>query len=106
GTPVLEIVIRGTIVYLVLFMLFRFIVKRQTGGLGISDLLVIVLIADAVQNAMAGEYKSITDGLILAGTIIFWNVTLDWLAFHFPAVRRYISPPPLLLVKNGRAIRQ
>jgi len=50
--------------------LLRF-VRRQVGSLSVNDLLVLVLIADAAQNAMAGEYKSVPDGIVLVGTIIF-----------------------------------
>jgi uncharacterized membrane protein YcaP (DUF421 family) len=57
----IEIFLRGTIVYLFLFFVLR-ISRRQAATLGISDLLVIVLIADAAQNAMASDYKSISEG--------------------------------------------
>ena len=68
-TPVLELIIRGSVIYLVLFALLRVILKRQSGTLGLTDLLVIVLIADAAQNAVANEYRSITEGLVLVTTI-------------------------------------
>jgi uncharacterized membrane protein YcaP (DUF421 family) len=72
-----------------------------------SDLLVIVLIADAAQNAMAGDYNTITDGLFLVGTIIFWSYTLDWLGYHFPhTLGRILHPAPLLVVRNGRMLRK
>jgi uncharacterized membrane protein YcaP (DUF421 family) len=96
-----EIVLRGTIVYLFIFIVFR-VLRRGAGAIGISDLLVVVLIADAAQNAMANEYKSITEGLILVATIVFWDYFLDWLAYRLPAVKRLIHPAPLLLIKNGR----
>ena len=69
-TPALEIIVRGSVMYLALFAMLRFILRRETGSLGITDLLVIVLIADAAQNGMAGNYTSITDGLLLVITII------------------------------------
>lgn len=50
-TPLLEIFLRGSIVYLALFFLLRVVLKRESGTLGITDLLVVVLIADAAQNA-------------------------------------------------------
>jgi uncharacterized membrane protein YcaP (DUF421 family) len=103
-TPVLEIVIRGTIVYLALFLLLRVTGKRQTGGMGVSDLLVIVLIADAAQNAMAGQYNSVSDGIVLVATIIFWAYALDWLGYHVPFVQRFVHPMPLLLIENGRTL--
>ena len=48
-----EMVIRGTLMYLGIFLIFRFIVGRQSSSIGIADLLVIVIIADAAQNAFA-----------------------------------------------------
>lgn len=104
--PLLEIFIRGSIIYLSLFFLLRVILKRQAGTVGISDLLVIVLIADAAQNGMAGDYKSVPDGIALVVTLIFWNYALEWLGFHFPAFDKVISPSPIMLIKNGRMIRK
>lgn len=104
-TSLLEIVLRGTIVYLVLFFLLRVILKRQSGEVGVTDLLVIVLIADAAQNAMADDYQSVSDGVLLVATIVFWSYTLDWLGYRFPWLNRLIYPPPILLVRNGRLLR-
>jgi uncharacterized membrane protein YcaP (DUF421 family) len=96
-----EIVVRGTLVYLFLFVVLR-VLRRDAGAIGISDLLVVVIIADAAQNAMASEYKSVTDGIILVLTIAFWDYFLDWLGYRFPIVRRLLRPRALLLVKDGR----
>ncbi|HEX8151223.1 MAG TPA: YetF domain-containing protein [Pyrinomonadaceae bacterium] len=100
-----EIVLRGTLVYLLLFFVLR-VLRREAGALGISDLLVVVLIADAAQNAMSSEYKSVTEGAVLVGTIIAWDYSLDWLGYRFPAVGRLLRPAPLPLVRDGRALRQ
>lgn len=104
-TDPLEIFVRGTVTYLFLFVLLR-VAKRQAGALGISDLLVIVLVADAAQNAMAGEYTSVTDGLLLVVTIAFWAYAIDWIGYHIPAVERLILPAPLLLVEDGEIHRR
>ncbi len=100
-----EIVLRGTLVYLLLFLLMR-VLRREAGALGISDLLVVVIIADASQNAMSSEYKSVTEGAVLVGTIIFWDYSLDWLGYRFPALGRLLRPAPLTLVKDGSALRR
>jgi uncharacterized membrane protein YcaP (DUF421 family) len=102
--PIPAIIVRGTITYIMLFLILRFLLKRQSGVIGIADLLVIVLIADAAQNAMAHEYKSITEGAILVLTIVFWNYAIDWIGFRFPAFQRLIRPPPLLLIKDGKML--
>jgi uncharacterized membrane protein YcaP (DUF421 family) len=104
--PLLEIILRGSLTYIVLFVLLRVVLKRQTGSLGMTDLLLITLIADASQNAMAGEYKSFPAGIILVSTIIFWSYALDWLSFKFDWFSRLIEPAPLLLIKDGKLLRR
>jgi uncharacterized membrane protein YcaP (DUF421 family) len=106
STPLLEIILRGSITYLVLFALFRMILKREAGTIGITDLLVVVLVADAAQNAMADDYTSITDGILLVATIIFWSYALDWLGYRFLRLQRFVHPPALPLVREGRMLRQ
>jgi uncharacterized membrane protein YcaP (DUF421 family) len=104
SVPALELVIRGSATYWFLFLLFRFVLRRDIGSIGITDVLFVVIIADAAQNAMAGEYKSITDGFILIATIAAWNVLLDWLNFKFLTLRSVIEARPLLLVRNGSLV--
>jgi uncharacterized membrane protein YcaP (DUF421 family) len=105
SVDLLEIVLRGSLVYLILFTVLR-VLRREAGALGIADLLVVVLIADAAQNAMGSEYKSITEGAVLVGTIAVWDYLLDWLGYRFPRIRRLIRPAPLLLIKDGRLQRR
>lgn len=99
---ILEIVLRGTIIYLGLVLVFRVILNRQAGTLGVSDLLLIVLVADAAQNGMAREYRSVTEGLVLVSTLVFWDFALDWLSYHSAFFRRHLQAKPLLLVRKGR----
>jgi uncharacterized membrane protein YcaP (DUF421 family) len=106
AVSLLEIIVRGSIVYFSLFALLRVVLKRQSGSVGITDLLLIVLIADAAQNAMAAEYRSVTAGLVLVATLVFWSYALDWLAYHFRPLRALVSPPPLLLIKGGHMLRR
>ena len=72
--------------------------------MGVSDILVIVLIADAAQNGMAGEYRSITEGLVLIGTILGWDYLIDWLDNRYPQLN-LTAKPPLQLIRNGRVLR-
>lgn len=102
----LELIIRGTAMYLFLFLLFRVVVRRRVGAIGMADILILVIIADAAQNAMSGEYKSVTEGAILIGTILFWNLAIDWLNFRVPAVRDWLEPPPMLLIRDGRILHR
>lgn len=101
----LEIIIRGTIMYLAIFALMR-IFRRQAGSFSIADLIVIVVIADAAQNGMAGDSKSVTEALLLIGTIVFWDFFLDWLGFKSKFVRRILDPDKLKLVEDGKLLRE
>ncbi len=100
----LELVVRGTAMYFFLFLIFRVVVKRRVGAVGMGDILVLVIVADAAQNGMAGEYRSVTDGCILVATIVGWNTLVDWLTYRSPRLQKILEPPPLLLVQNGRVL--
>jgi uncharacterized membrane protein YcaP (DUF421 family) len=97
----LELVIRGSLMYLLILAGFR-IFRRDAGSLSVSDVLVVVLIADAAQNGMAGEYRSVTEGVIVVATIFAWTYALDWLAYRSRFAYWLLHPPPLLLVRNGQ----
>lgn len=102
NVPVAELVLRGSAMYWFLFLIFRFVMRRDIGGVGVADVLLLVLVADASQNGMAGEYRTISEGFILVGTIIGWNWFLDWASYRFEAFRRFAEAPRLLLVDDGR----
>ncbi|HEX5611813.1 MAG TPA: YetF domain-containing protein [Burkholderiales bacterium] len=102
----LELIVRGTAMYWFIFVLFRMVLRRGVGGVGIADVLLLVLIADAAQNGMAGDYRSVTDGMILVSTIIGWSIAFDWLAYRFPRIGALLEPPPLPLVQDGRMNRR
>jgi uncharacterized membrane protein YcaP (DUF421 family) len=74
--------------------------------MGVTDLLVVVLIADAAQNAMAGDYQSLSDGILLVAVIVGWAVVLDWLSFRSRRFERLLKPAKLQLVAEGRPLRR
>jgi uncharacterized membrane protein YcaP (DUF421 family) len=102
GIGIAEVIVRGSIMYLCMFAILRFVGRRQAGHFGPADLLVIVMIADAAQNGLGKDYSSVTEGVILVLTIVGWEYFLDWLSFRFPSVRPLLKPPALKLIQNGR----
>lgn len=106
NTPIVELVVRISTIYLFLYFLLRFVLKREAGALGLTDVLVIVLIADAVQNGMAGGYNTVLGGLVAGVTIVFWDYALSWLSFQSPRLRRLIKPGPLLIIRNGQVVER
>jgi uncharacterized membrane protein YcaP (DUF421 family) len=102
----LELIVRGTVMFWFIFLLFRVVVRRDMGAIGIADILIVVIIADAAQNALAGEYTSVPDGMVLLTTLIAWNYLLNWLSFHSRTLDRLLEPPPLTLIRHGRVVLQ
>jgi len=91
--------------FFAMYTLLR-VFRRQSGSVGIADLLVIVVIADAAQNGMAGDSKSVTEAILLITTIVLWDWFFDWLGFRSEFFSRILEPQGLILVKNGRFIRR
>ncbi len=102
----LETVVRGALMYLAIFVLLRVILRGRTSAVSVSDLLVLLLVADAAQNAMAANYQSITSGVVLVGTIVLMSFLMDWLAFRSSAVRRFVHPDRRPLIQDGRVLRR
>jgi uncharacterized membrane protein YcaP (DUF421 family) len=105
-TSPLELMVRGSAMYLFLFLIFRVVIRRRVGSVGMADILILVIVADAAQNGMAGEYRTVTEGAILISTIIAWSVLADFLTYKSPMLQKLLEPPPLLLIENGRLNRR
>ena len=97
----LQLMLRGTLTYWFLFVIFRFLLRRDAGSVGISGFLFVVILGNAAQNAMIGSATSAIDGMVLIATLVFWNYLLDFLSLYIPAVERFTSPSRLCLVRAG-----
>lgn len=101
-----ELAVRGTLMYMVLLGLMRFALKRQAGGIGTTDVLVIVLLAEVAGNGFSAEYTSVVEGSVLVGTVLFWSYIFEWASHRYPSVRRVLHAPTLLLILDGKMIRK
>lgn len=110
GRPVVELVVRGSVMFLVLFVLLRLVGKREAGAHSLTDLLVVVLVAQAAAHGMGGEASSVLDSVILIATVLFWSIALDALAYRWPALARLIKSRRSPLIVDGtineRALRR
>ena len=103
---VLDLFLRGTAMYLAIFVLLRLVLRRQVGDIGTSDVLVIVLLAEVSGNAMAANAASLPEGVVLVGTVLLWSYLIEWVQFRFPVFERLIREPKLKLIDNGRLLRR
>lgn len=106
GSPPLEMFVRGTVIYAFIFVVLRMAGRRDTGSVGVADLLMLMLIADAAGNAMAGDSSSVLDGMIVVATIIFWSVLVDRVAYWCPGTRRWLQADRVCLVHDGQLQRR
>ncbi len=101
GTPIWQIVLRTVAVYLVVLVGLRLFGKRQLGQMSIGDLVMILLIANAVQNAMVGSDTSLTGGLVAAVTLLLLNLVVVRAISRSHLGERVFEGEPTLLVKDG-----
>jgi uncharacterized membrane protein YcaP (DUF421 family) len=104
-TAIPELIIKGSIMYLGILLLFRVLPQRTGGEMAMMDLIFGLLIAEAATHSLGG-YSSVTEGFIVIVTMMAWNYLLNYLSYHIPFVEKMVSPPPLQIIKNGKLIKR
>jgi len=106
GSDLLSVALRTAIVYVVLVVFFRVVGKREAGQLSTLDLIVLLVIANAVQNAMVGENVTLIGGLLAAAVILALDWVLHRLNDRFPRLRAVVEGEPVLLVRDGQVLHE
>jgi uncharacterized membrane protein YcaP (DUF421 family) len=101
GTPLWQIAIRTLLVYLAVFVGFRLLGKRELGQMTIFDLVLILLIANAVQNAMVGPDTSLQGGVVAAAVLLAMDRGVGALRVRTPLFNRLFEGQSTVLVENG-----
>jgi len=101
-----NIVLRTLIVYGVLLLGVRLSGKREIGQMTPFDLVVLLLVSNAVQNAMTGPDTSVLGGVLAAATLLLVNWTLAKVSYQIPALRRFVDGIPVLLVAHGEVLHR
>jgi len=102
GTPLAQIAVRCTVVYFAVLIGLRLSGKREIGQIGIFDFVLILLIANAVQNAMTGPDVSLEGGLVAAATLIVVNLVVARAAASSQSLGRLVVGRRVPLVHDGR----
>lgn len=102
--PWLELVIRGLVIYLSVLLLLRISGKRQIGQMGATEFVAILLISNAVQNAMNGGDNSLVGGLILAVTLVALSSLIAFLTFRSRTASRIFEGSPTLIIHKGKIL--
>lgn len=100
--PWWEFIVRGTVVYAALMVLVRLSGKRTVGQFTPFDLLVVMLLSEAVSSSLSGEDNSLLGGLLIATTLIALNMVVAFLSAHSPRVEKAVEGAPVLLARDGK----
>jgi len=106
GSSLPEVVVRTAIVYLFLVAIFRITGKREVGQMSVLELVVILIISDAVQNSMVGENTTIWAGVVAVVTLIALDFALKAAAARVRRVRVALEGEPRLLIRDGRVLER
>ena len=96
-----EFVVRATVVYAFLLVLLRMTGKRQVAHLAPFDLVLLLVLSNAVQNSMNGGDSSITGGLILATTLVALNYGVGWLTYRSRRLEALVEGRPIIVIHDG-----
>ena len=106
SVPIPELILRVVLVYAGVFILLRIVGKRHVGELAPFDLVVLLLLSECVQNALIGDDKSVTGGLIAAATLFGINQVVGRISWRNKRAERLLEGTPRVLVRHGRVLKQ
>jgi uncharacterized membrane protein YcaP (DUF421 family) len=99
-----EVVLRTALVYLGLLLAMRVAGKREVGQMKPFDLVTLLIISNAVQNAMVGQDSSVVGGLVAATVILLLNFTVEWLRHRYLLAQQVFEGSPTLIVNDGHFV--
>lgn len=101
----MDAIVRGLAVYLFLLILFRIAGRRTLGNITNFDFVLLLIISEATQNAMIGNDYSVTNGFLVILTLVGLDIFFSFLKQRFPTMERYVDGLPLILVDQGRPLK-
>jgi uncharacterized membrane protein YcaP (DUF421 family) len=106
SVPIWELILRSVLVYVFLLALLRITGKRQVGQLAPFDLVLLLVLSNAVQNSMNGGDNSLIGGLVSAATLVLLNGAISLATYRSKRLEALIEGRPQLLIHNGQLYDQ
>jgi uncharacterized membrane protein YcaP (DUF421 family) len=101
GIPWTNLVIRAVIIYVAFFIGLRLFGKRELGQFTTFDLVLVLLVANALQPAITGPDQSVTGGVIIIAVLLMFNRGVALVRNRWPWFDALIEPPPTVVVHDG-----
>jgi uncharacterized membrane protein YcaP (DUF421 family) len=100
----MDIVLRGIVIFVFLYVLMRAIGRRELSTLEPFDLILLVVVGDAVQQGLTQDDYSVTGAFLAIGTIAILQLGVSYANFRFPRLRPLIEGEPIVVVQDGKPI--
>lgn len=100
----MDIFLRATVIFVVLYLLVRLMGKRELGQMTPFELIVLIVIGDLIQQGVTQNDFSLTGALIAVSTIAFWALVMSWLSFISPWAERMLEGGPRVIVRDGELL--
>jgi uncharacterized membrane protein YcaP (DUF421 family) len=102
----MDIVLRGIVVFVFLYVLVRVMGRRELSSLEPFDLILLIILGDAVQQGLTQDDYSFTGAMLAVGTIAILQILTSSLHFHFPRLRSFLDGEPVVVVQDGKEIER
>jgi uncharacterized membrane protein YcaP (DUF421 family) len=102
----MDIVLRGAFVFVFLYVLMRCMGRRELSSLQPFDLIVLIILGDAVQQGLTQDDYSLTGAMLGVGTIAALQVLTSYMNFKFPRLRPVLDGEPIVVVQDGKAVQR
>src|ERR1051325_1431755 len=102
----MDLVLRAAVIFVFLFVLTRIIGKRELSSLQPFDLILLIILGDALQQGLTQDDYSLTGALLVVGTIAVLQVFVSWISYRFPRARPILDGEPIIVVQDGKVIER
>ncbi|HEY3922010.1 MAG TPA: YetF domain-containing protein [Gaiellaceae bacterium] len=102
----MDLVIRAIVVFLFVLVLTRVIGRRELSQLAPFDLILLIILGDALQQGLTQDDYSVTGAVLIVGTFAVLQVSMSWLSFRFARLRPMLEGEPLIIVQDGKPIEK
>ena len=102
----MDLVLRTIAVFFFVMVLMRVIGRRELASLEPFDLVLLIILGDALQQGLTQDDYSVTGAILVVGTFAVLQVSVSWIGYRFPKVRPVLEGEPLIVVQDGKPIEK
>ena len=102
----MDIVLRATVMFFILFLLIRLLGKRELGQMTPFEFVVLVVLGDLIQQGVTHNDFSLTGATLAICTFAFWALLLSWTTYLFPRAKDLLEGTPRVVVRNGEIVNE